>query len=1674
MPRVSGTSKFSVLLSALALVAPTFGMLSIGSPAGAAVIGAYNLDQCANGGGNSTATTCVGGWVNGNLNGTKAHFAEGDSVPYRAKLSGLTALGQYKLTIEWDVTQGTAHALDYLTTYNRTVTGADACTGVTGCTSATATTYPIPKDTVTPAPANEVNGVFTMFGARIDGTTAYTHSGEKTSIGILFTTLTGGLTNPVLAWGGHIASRLDWGPGTSAGTINGSPYHMRGIELSDPNGGTGGGNQDLPLASDAVIAPATLTVVKVAAPKGAQTFQFTTTGLSPTSFSLADDGDTSPPFDRQVIGDIRDFTNSKTITETALPGWTLAAATCTGLSTWSKSGNSVATTLKEAEDGICTFSNVKNPTILTTKDADPTSIDEPGGPVKFTVSVKNESAVEQVTLTALNDVPYGNIAVKGGKVLDTTCVVPQTINAGATYTCSFHAAVTGDATSTITDVVTATAKDARNNTLTDDDDAAVTIKDVKPLLQVDKSVTPSVLAEPGGNVNFTVTVTNPSKEELTLTTLNDDKFGALSGKGNCAVPQKIAPNNGRYTCTFPASLKGDPKTPHIDVVTGTATDNENNSVTDTGTATVTFTDVVPTLVVDKSASPSEILEPGGKIKFTVVVTNPQGAAEHIDLTALRDDKFGNLDGIGTCDVTPAVDLAPGGNYTCSFEKDLTGDFPDTHVDTVTATVTDDDNNTVTGKDDAIVKFLDAKPSIEVEKTANPTSVPEPGGNVTFTVKVINPAGAAEPVKITSLIDDVYGNLAGKGSCLVSAPLDLAPGGSYTCAFTEFVGGQAREVKKDTIVGQAREDEGNIAEDSASATVTIDDVFPTLAVAKTADPTSVPETGGLVTFTVRVTNPAATGVENIFLSELTDSVYGDLNGKGTCDVTPAVTLAVGKDYVCTFTATVKGDFPEVHKDTVTAAAADDEKNRVTASDDADVKLDDVIPTILVDKAALPGNLPEPGGNVTYSVAVTNTSLETVTLTQLVDDTGAGPVSLAGKGDCLKDQPVTIEPGKTYACTFIAPVSGEARSVHTDTVTATAEDDEKNPVTGHDSATVTLTDVPPAIVVDKGAAPSEIGEPGGSVNFTVVVNNTSLADAVTLTSLVDNIYGDLNGKGTCDLAKAGTIPIGGHYSCIFAGPVSGNAGSSHDDTVTAVAKDNDGTSSPPATDEATVTILNVAPDIVVDKLAFPSQVNEPGGTVNFTVTVSNPGTAEDLTLDSLNDDVYGDLNGKGDCKVPQTIAKAGGSYTCTFPGEVKGDARSTHTDTVTAVAKDDDGSQVSDDAEATVTVVDVPPAVLVAKAATPSILPEPGGTATFTVTVTNPANAVESIKLTNLVDSVYGNLNGKGDCDVPQDLAPGAHYMCSFTGPVTGNGNSTHTDEVTATATDNETNTATDKATAEVRVSDVLPGIKIDKTAGASAVHAGDAVTYTYAVHNLGIEPLRDVTATDDKCSPLQRTGGDADGDELLDLTETWIYSCTTKLTGTTTNIVTGSGKDDEGNTATDTDTVTVNVVNPKIIIDKVADLTEVTAGDSVTYSYTVTNPGNAPLADVGVSDDKCGPVTLSGGDTDDDTLLDQGETWKFTCTATLSSPGQITNTGTVKGKDPIGGEVIATDTAVVSVLEVRVLPAVETQPLTLVPGVVPAPAPQPTLPVTGRDLLRWAASGLALIAGGSLLRRRRKP
>lgn len=87
-----------------------------------------------------------------------------------------------------------------------------------------------------------------------------------------------------------------------------------------------------------------------------------------------------------------------------------------------------------------------------------------------------------------------------------------------------------------------------------------------------------------------------------------------------------------------------------------------------------------------------------------------------------------------------------------------------------------------------------------------------------------------------------------------------------------------------------------------------------------------------------------------------------------------------------------------------------------------------------------------------------------------------------------------------------------------------------------------------------------------------------------------------------------------------------------------------------------------------------------------------------------------------------------------------------------------------------------------------------------------------------------------------------------------------------------------------------------------------------------------------------------------------------------------------------------------------------AGEQITYTYTLTNSGNATLHDVRLTDDRLGPVaclaaTLAPGQST--TCLG----YYLTTQADVDA-GQITNTAIVAGDPPAGPPVTDGDTAVV--------------------------------------------------------------
>jgi hypothetical protein len=174
---------------------------------------------------------------------------------------------------------------------------------------------------------------------------------------------------------------------------------------------------------------------------------------------------------------------------------------------------------------------------------------------------------------------------------------------------------------------------------------------------------------------------------------------------------------------------------------------------------------------------------------------------------------------------------------------------------------------------------------------------------------------------------------------------------------------------------------------------------------------------------------------------------------------------------------------------------------------------------------------------------------------------------------------------------------------------------------------------------------------------------------------------------------------------------------------------------------------------------------------------------------------------------------------------------------------------------------------------------------------------------------------------------------------------------------------------------------------------------------------------DTCSPIVLASGDSNNDSKLGVNEVWVHRCTTYLQSTHTNIVTTTGWAN-GISATDIASATVVVgapiIPPLIHIVKKPNVFTISTGGTVTYTYTITNPGTAPLSNVTVTDDKCtglpGRVVGHPGDLNRNNLLENNESWSFTCKSRLYQT--TTNVGTAVGT---ANGLTATDFALATVI-----------------------------------------------------------
>jgi uncharacterized repeat protein (TIGR01451 family) len=249
-------------------------------------------------------------------------------------------------------------------------------------------------------------------------------------------------------------------------------------------------------------------------------------------------------------------------------------------------------------------------------------------------------------------------------------------------------------------------------------------------------------------------------------------------------------------------------------------------------------------------------------------------------------------------------------------------------------------------------------------------------------------------------------------------------------------------------------------------------------------------------------------------------------------------------------------------------------------------------------------------------------------------------------------------------------------------------------------------------------------------------------------------------------------------------------------------------------------------------------------------------------------------------------------------------------------------------------------------------------------------------------------------------------------------------------------------------------------GPALAHVGDTVTYTFAVTNNGTTDLVDAVVTDpnaDEGTLTQVSNGN--GDTTLAVDETWNFTATHVVKATDpdplANTATVTGHDRYGRTTTDTDSHDVDIIHPAITIVKTADNTTPNVGDTVTFTYVVTNTGDTTLNNVTVTDDVLGAI----GTVDS---LDASESTTLKKAVVVDATTPATNVATATGTDVLQKQVSATDAETISVTAVNP-PAPPTPTPTVEPTQENNP---PEVPNTGANVGNPVTFGLVFLLIGA--------
>jgi hypothetical protein len=853
-----------------------------------------NIDQCRNGGIGKAIQQCTGsgsgnsGWVNGNAGASNSHYAEGESISYRARLSGFAVGDQVRVVLGYDVIHNQHYSIDYLTDKNGWQTPEttvaltpDLPTGVSPVPAHTLINITTPPGSVnadptksfaagcvggatgSPQPLTSYNAnlaagreVMELFGGTsgtmsyVGTTPTFTAVGggdQEQQVAVTFTATS---SNVVLAWGGHIASRLDWGctdGPLSAGGISGSPYHMRLKQLFVNSVETGQGNQDRSLSAAAVIVPPLVDVTKTvnkpnvcSDANNSVTYTYVVTNQSTTAevITISDD---------KLAGAQAAFNaangNSSTLAAGGSVTFTLNATITVDTT------NTVTVTAAAngftATDTATASVDAHTCAIAVTKSAAPSPIcNDASTTVTFSYTVSNPGDVDLTGVTVSDNQVTGAQAAFQAANPNT---VKDTLTPGQSVSFTLTKVLSGSQTNTIT---------ASGSSLgvTETKTASATVTGVACGIDVTKSAAPATIcAGLDTTVTFSYSVKNTGGAVMTGVTVSDDQVTGAQAAFEAANPNAVKTTlNAGQTVSFTLT-----KSLSADQTNTITASGSSLGVTSTDTASASVDAVKCEITVTKSAEPSVVCNGANTtVTFSYTVKNT-GDVDLTGVTVSDDQVTGAQAAFQAANPNTVKDtLTPG--QTVSFT--LTQSLGASQTNTITASGnalghspadTDTASATVTG----------VACGIDVTKSAAPATICAGlDTTVTFSYSVKNTGGAVM-TGVTVSDDQVTGAQAAFEAANPNAVKTTLNAGQ-TVSFTLTKSLSADQTNTITASGSSL---GVTSTDTASASV--DAVKCEITVTKSAAPTSICNgQNTTVTFSYTVKNTGDVDLTGVTVSD----------------------------------------------------------------------------------------------------------------------------------------------------------------------------------------------------------------------------------------------------------------------------------------------------------------------------------------------------------------------------------------------------------------------------------------------------------------------------------------------------------------------------------------------------------------------------------------------------------------------------------------------------------------------------------------------------------------------------------------------------------------------------------------------------------------------------------------